>query len=85
MAQRDTETEHISRAQTNYGEIVLDHEGGQYWHLNDTASMVMSVLSDGGTVEDAVVKLIGEYEVSREQAQADVELISEQLRELRIL
>ncbi|MEU6073914.1 lasso peptide biosynthesis PqqD family chaperone [Micromonospora sp. NPDC047074] len=79
------ESTQLSRVETNYGEVVLDEERGQYWHLNPTASLVVSIVSAGGSVDDAVEAILSRYDVSVDQARADVHKVVQQLRENRIL
>ncbi|MFE0590759.1 lasso peptide biosynthesis PqqD family chaperone [Micromonospora echinospora] len=75
----------LSRAKTNYGEVVLDEERGQYWHLNPTASLVASTVSAGGSVDEAVEAIVSRYDVSADQAREDVHKVIRQLRENHLL
>ncbi|XTZ15596.1 lasso peptide biosynthesis PqqD family chaperone [Micromonospora echinospora] len=75
----------LSRVQTNYGEVVLDEERGRYFHLNPTASLVVSVVSAGGSVDEAVEAIVNRYDISVDRAREDVHKLIQQLRENHIL
>ena len=54
--------------------------------LNDSAAyLIESVRERGFTLEDWVELLTDRYEVSQEQARADVELLSQMLKEAGII
>jgi hypothetical protein len=63
----------VSAADTDYGVMLLDEEGGQYWNLNPTAAVVLRTLLDGGTPEQAVQELTGQYQVDADTASRDVQ------------
>jgi hypothetical protein len=68
----------VSAADTDYGIMLLDEESGQYWNLNPTAAVVLRTLLDGGTPEQAVHELTGQYRVDADTASRDVqELVGE--------
>jgi hypothetical protein len=68
----------VSTADTDYGIVLLDEDNGQYWNLNPTAALVLRTLLDGGTPEQAVQELTGQYAVDADTASRDVQdLVSE--------
>lgn len=62
----------VSTAETDAGLTVLDEDSGEYFNLNPTGALVLRVLLDGGTPDDAVARLMAAYDVDRETAEADV-------------
>lgn len=75
----------INRVKTEYGEVVLNEKTGAYWHLNDTAARVLSVIEDGGSLEDAAADLVHSYGIEFEQARSDVETIRSGLERMGAL
>ena len=68
----------VSTADTDYGIVLLDEDNGQYWNLNPTAALVLRTLLDGGTPEQAVQELTGQYAVDADTASRDIQdLVSE--------
>jgi Coenzyme PQQ synthesis protein D (PqqD) len=63
----------VSTANTDYGLMLLDEDSGEYWNLNPTAAAVLRTLLDGGTPEQAVQELTGEYSVDADAASRDVQ------------
>jgi hypothetical protein len=63
----------VSAADTDYGLMLLDEDSGQYWSLNPTAAAVLRTLLGGGTPEQAVQELTGEYQVDSDTASRDVQ------------
>jgi PqqD family protein of HPr-rel-A system len=63
----------VSTADTDYGLVLLDEDSGQYWNLNPTAAAVLRTLLAGGTPEQAVQELAGEYAVDPDTASHDVQ------------
>jgi Coenzyme PQQ synthesis protein D (PqqD) len=63
----------VSAADTDYGIMLLDEDSGQYWNLNPTATVVLRRLLDGGTPEQAVQELTGQYSVDADTASRDVQ------------
>jgi hypothetical protein len=70
----------VSTADTDYGIMLLDEDSGQYWNLNPTAAVVLRTLLDGGTPEQAVAELTGQYAVDADAASRDVHDLVGQLR-----
>lgn len=75
----------INRVKTEYGEVVLNEKNGAYWHLNDTAARVLSVIEDGGSLEDAAAELVDTYGIEFDQARNDVEAIRSGLERMGAL
>jgi Coenzyme PQQ synthesis protein D (PqqD) len=68
----------VSAADTDYGLVLLDEDSGQYWNLNPTAALALRTLLDGGTPEQAVQELTGQFAVDADTASRDVQdLISD--------
>ena len=63
----------VSAADTDYGIMLLDEDSGEYWNLNPTAAVVLRTLLDGGSPEQAVGELTGQYAVDAETASRDVQ------------
>jgi hypothetical protein len=63
----------VSTADTDYGLMLLDEDSGEYWNLNPTAAAVLQTLLDGGTPEQAVQELTGQYSVDADDASRDVQ------------
>jgi hypothetical protein len=63
----------VATADTDYGLMLLDEDSGQYWNLNPTAAAVLRTLLDGGTPEQAVQELTGQYQVDADTASQDVQ------------
>ncbi|HUS57177.1 MAG TPA: PqqD family protein [Planctomycetota bacterium] len=43
--------------------VVVDVATGAYYSLNETASLVWQAIAEGNGTEDAVCRILGEYEV----------------------
>ncbi|MGW0469479.1 lasso peptide biosynthesis PqqD family chaperone [Streptomyces sp. NPDC003027] len=70
----------VSTADTDYGTVLLDERGGEYWELNPSGSLVVKTLMAGGDEADAVAALVGEFEIDLAQASRDVEALVQRLR-----
>jgi hypothetical protein len=53
--------------------------------LNDTGAFVWNLIKDGATKEDIVEKICNEYEISNEQAKADLDAFLEVLNSANCL
>ncbi|MER5546889.1 lasso peptide biosynthesis PqqD family chaperone [Streptomyces sp. NPDC002589] len=73
--------DNVSTAQTDYGTVLLDEQGGTYWELNPTATLVVRTLLDGGEETDAAAALVREFDIDKAQALRDVEDLVRQLRD----
>ncbi|MFD0312672.1 lasso peptide biosynthesis PqqD family chaperone [Streptomyces flavalbus] len=71
---------HVSSAKTDYGTVLLDERGGEYWELNPSASLVIGVLMAGGDESAASGALMAEFDVDAESAERDVAALVRQLR-----
>ncbi|MBF6332533.1 lasso peptide biosynthesis PqqD family chaperone [Nocardia transvalensis] len=86
MKQNDqTGATRFSRASTEYGDVVLDEKKGKYWHLNETATLVLTIFQQGGNHESAVSKLVAEYNVDAATAQVDVTVLYDQLQKVGLI
>ena len=63
----------VSTAEVDYGTVLLDEARGQYWNLNPTGVLVLEVLLNGGTTEDAASALAEEYAIDLETARRDID------------
>lgn len=75
----------VSRVSTEYGEVLLDEDTGGYWHLNQTASLVLQTLQNDGDASRAVQKLVEVYDVDPARAREDVNAIAERFAGLGVL
>lgn len=69
-----------SRAQTEYGTVVLDGVRGRYFQLNPTATVVADELIAGRPVEEIAQVLHERFGVDLRTAQRDVVGLVEDLR-----
>ncbi|MFF6951119.1 lasso peptide biosynthesis PqqD family chaperone [Streptomyces iakyrus] len=73
--------DNVSTAETDYGTVLLDEQGGAYWELNPTATLVVRALLDGADEADAAAALVREFDIDQAQARQDVETLVRGLRE----
>ncbi|MEU2541161.1 lasso peptide biosynthesis PqqD family chaperone [Streptomyces iakyrus] len=73
--------DNVSTAETDYGTVLLDEQGGAYWELNPTATLVVRALLDGADEADAAAALVREFDIDQAQARQDVETLVRELRE----
>ncbi|MES9523524.1 lasso peptide biosynthesis PqqD family chaperone [Streptomyces capoamus] len=73
--------DNVSAADTDYGTVLLDEQGGAYWELNPTATLVLRTLLDGGEEADAAAALVREFDIDQAQAVLDVETLVRELRQ----
>jgi hypothetical protein len=59
--------------------IVLTPQNSKIHSFNETGSRIWELLAEEPTVEEVVAQIRGEFEVSEEQAQADVTAFLEEL------
>ncbi len=71
--------DNVTVADTEYGIVLLDEDGGKYWNLNPTGASVVRAVMDGGTPEQAARTLADEHPVDLATAQADVDELLSQL------
>jgi coenzyme PQQ synthesis protein D (PqqD) len=75
----------ISRVVTEYGDVILDERSGHYWHANRTAAIVLDAIAQDGNCEQAVQRLVFEFDLDRETAQVDVDTLVARLREIGVV
>lgn len=63
---------HVTFTRTEYGAVVLDKKKSRYWQLNPTAVLVADALQAGGSVDDAVRRVVATFDVDAERARQDV-------------
>jgi len=69
----------VSTADTDDGLVLLDERAGRYWQLNPTGALVLRLLLDGMTPQQAAQTLADRHPVSTEQAAADIAVLLERL------
>lgn len=84
-AENRARTDRYTTVGTEYGHVMLDQVGGQYWHLNESALLISRCLQAGGSREDAAGTLVDTYGIDADRARRDVDLACEQLREVGLL
>jgi hypothetical protein len=75
----------VSTAETDVGLTLLDEDSSEYFNLNPTGALVLRVLLGGGTLDDAVERLMATYDVDRETAEADVRDLVSALESARLV
>lgn len=75
----------VSLVETDDGMVLLDERSGRYWQLNRVGGLVLRILLDGATPEDAAKTLATRYPVSRERAHSDVRALVESLHAARLV
>jgi hypothetical protein len=75
----------VSTAQTDAGMALLDERNGDYFTLNPTGVLVLEALLAGGVPDDAVDRLMVEYEIDRVTATRDVTDLVEALESAKLL
>jgi hypothetical protein len=70
----------VTATSTEYGLVLLDETGGEYWNLNPTGTLVVRTIIEGGTPQQAARMLADEYRVEDATAAADVDELLSQLR-----
>ncbi|MFD3514699.1 lasso peptide biosynthesis PqqD family chaperone [Streptomyces sp. NPDC058657] len=70
----------VSAAETEYGTVLLDERGGQYYELNPTATLVVKTLMAGGDEAEAVSAVTAEFDVDAARARQDVTALIQELR-----
>ncbi|WP_327738786.1 lasso peptide biosynthesis PqqD family chaperone [Streptomyces nojiriensis] len=77
--------EHVSIVHTEYGSVLLDERTGKYFQLNPTGTEVATGLMEQHEPTDIARKLVAEYDIGEEQAEADIAALIEQLREAELV
>ncbi len=65
--------------------VLLDIERGIYYGLDPVGARMWQLLAEGASAEAIVDTMLGEYEVSREELQRDLERLTSELRERGLL
>ena len=65
--------------------VILDMARGEYLSLDAIGSRLWAGLEAGKSIEDVAAEVVAEYEVSVEQATADLEALTEELLELGLV
>ncbi|MFE5475028.1 lasso peptide biosynthesis PqqD family chaperone [Nocardia sp. NPDC056541] len=78
-------TAHVDLAKTDNGAILLNSRTGAYWEVNDTGRHIIEALIESGSREAAAQAIVEKFDVSLEQAEADIKKIVEELSEAGLL
>lgn len=70
----------VSMAKTDYGTVLLDERGGDYWELSHSGTLVVTTLLAGGDEGAAADALVAEYDIDRSRAAQDVASLVRELR-----
>lgn len=70
----------MQRVTTDYGDVALDQRTGKYWHLNESAARVLSMLEAGKDSHAAARDLAEHYDIPVEQAERDVQTIADNFK-----
>ncbi len=65
--------------------VILDSQSGQYFTLNDSATEILEALSGGASVEQVVTQICANYDVSAQEAQADITAMIQTLLDKALL
>jgi hypothetical protein len=65
--------------------IILSHTAGVYFGLRGAARHVLDILHRGGTLEEMIDRVCARYQVSRENASADIRRILNELEQKALL
>ena len=66
--------------ETEDGAVLLNQQSGTYWQLNSSGALILSVLLDGGSAEQAAEAVVARYPVDADQALTDVQALRSSLR-----
>lgn len=75
----------VFEVETEYGIVLLDGDGGEYYELNPTGALVLRTLLAGATVGQAAQALTEEYAVGLDDASQDVQELLAHLRTARLV
>lgn len=70
---------------TDHGAVLLDQGSGEYWTLNQTGALVVRLLLEGSSVDEAVDEVVELFPVDRSTAAADVADLLDQIREASLV
>lgn len=65
--------------------VLKDAETGWFYRLNDVGTLIWELVDGTHTIDDIVREVLNEYDVTPEQAHADVMEFLENLRDLNFL
>lgn len=65
--------------------VILDSQSGQYYTLNDSATEMLEALTGGANVEQVVTQICANYDVSKQEAQADITAMIQTLLDKALL
>lgn len=65
--------------------LVLQADGGEYFELNETGTVVLNALVETGRKQDAVVSVMQVFDVADDPARADVDALIVELEMVGVL
>jgi len=65
--------------------VLLDLERGIYYGLDPVGARMWQLLASGSSFDAVIETMLTEYDVAREQLQADLERLTKELRERGLL
>jgi hypothetical protein len=65
--------------------VILDLASGTYFGLDRVGTRIWELLREGKALGDVCTTLLGEFEASREQVEADVFELAQQLLDRRLI
>lgn len=65
-------TENIAWRNVNDEIVILNLKSGEYFTLNDVGQVIWTAITDEKNVEEIKMKIIDEYDVSKEKATGDI-------------
>ena len=73
--------DHIGYERVEGDFVLVNLKSGKFLGLDAVGSLLWQTLLDGGTVDDAVGKILGRYEVAEDRARQDIESLLGKLEE----
>jgi hypothetical protein len=76
---------HVCMTETDNGMVLLDERAGHYWQLNATGAVVVRLLAEGATIEQAISALRAAHPLARERIAADVDALLQSLHAAQLV
>lgn len=67
------------------GTFLLDTRRGVYWHLNSVAMTLVRTLTHVGSMDDAVERVVAEFDVDAATVRGDVENLVRDLKRAKLV
>lgn len=75
----------LMTANMNGSAVMMDIATGKYYNLGETGGRIWEILEQPATLSDLIQTLTAEYDVTREQCEADVLRFLQQLKDRGLL